>query len=341
MFASFAPPFPLLPGACLMSAVKDEGPDLVEWVAWHRLIGFGRIVIWSNDCSDGSDVLLDRLAALGWLTHHRHSPPAGLSAQDNVARLAMTNPQRAGADWAMWLDADEFLVVNTGGGALADLIAAAGRAQGVAVNWRLFGSDGAEATGPAPVTERFRRCATLEDTFSRTVKTLYRPGPDIAALGIHRPLWRPGSAPRVLGSSGKPLNTRFLFSPKKNGRPRDMLGQGQQSWALAQVNHYAVKALDRLALKRARGNGLEPGATPDRFGADYLRWFDRNEDEDSTIQPHLPALRRLMAQALEDPGVLEAWRATAAHQADRLATVAPWVRHLAALRPAPDHRRAG
>lgn len=331
---------PFVPGACLMTAVKDEGPDLLEWVAYHRLIGFDRIVVYSNDCTDGSDDLLDRLAAMGWLTHRRHSPPPGVSAQDNVARLAFDDPLRQGANWAMWLDADEFLVVRPGAGGLADLIAAAGRARGVAVNWRIFGSMGHESTLPGQLsTDRFRDCAALDDTFSRTVKTLYRPGPEITALGIHRPLWCPGTGPRVLGSDGKPLNSRFLFSPKKNGRPRDMVGQGRQSWALAQVNHYAVKALDRLALKRARGNGLEPGSTPDRFGADYLGWFDRNEESDDTILRHLPALRALMAGALDDPALAAAYRQTATLQAERLALVAPWVRHLAALRPAALARK--
>lgn len=333
---------PVVPGACLMTAVKDEGPDLLEWVCWHRLIGFGRIAVWSNDCCDGSDLLLDRLAALGWLTHHRHRPPAGVSAQDNVARLALTAPERAQADWAMWLDADEFLVVHAGSGGLADLLAAAGRAEGVAVNWRIFGSMGHHQTRHgALVTERFRRCAPLDDMFSRVVKTLYRPGPTVGALGIHRPIWRPGATPRVLSGAGKPLNTRFLFGLKKNGRPRDMLGQGQQSWALAQVNHYAVKALDRLALKRARGNGLEPGAAPDRFGADYLRWFDRNDEEDHAILPQLPALQALMAEALSDRALAAAWHQTAARQAARLAEVAAWTQHLAALRPDGASRQAG
>lgn len=322
---TLTPPSPVAK-TCLMTAVKDEGPDLLEWVAWHRLLGFDRILVWSNDCSDGSDLLLDRLEAMGWVRHVRHSPPEGLSAQDNVARLALDAPDRASADWAMWLDADEFLVIHPGAGRLADLIAAIGRAEGVAVNWRVFGSMGVTRTEPGRlVTETFDRAAALDDTFSRPVKTLYRNGPGIAGLGIHRPVWADGSAPRVLTGGGKPLNHRFLFQPKKNGRARDMVPRGQQSWALAQINHYAIKALDRLALKRARGNGLEPGATADRFGMDYLDWFDRNEMEDRSIQRHLPALRSLIATALADPGLAAAYQATANAQTDRLARVSGWI----------------
>ena len=34
--------------------MRDEGPYLLEWVAYHRLIGFTDIVVCSNDCVDGS-----------------------------------------------------------------------------------------------------------------------------------------------------------------------------------------------------------------------------------------------------------------------------------------------
>lgn len=328
-------------GSCLMTAVKDEGPDVLEWVAWHRLIGFERILVWSNDCSDGSDLLLDRLDQMGWISHMRHAPPADLSAQDNVARLAQTHPDWQKADWVLWLDADEFLVVNTGQHRLADLIAALRGAVGIAVNWRVFGSMGQQHTVAGRlVTETFTMAATLENEFSRVVKTLYRKGPDITDIGIHRPMWRASSQPRVLQSAGKPLNDRFLFSQKKNGRFRDMVGNGQQSWALAQINHYAIKALDRLALKRARGNGLEPGATPDRFGEDYLGWFDRNEVEDRQIAPDLPALRALMDSALADPALAAAYRTTTETQAERLSNMGAWIAHLTGFQSPPSPKIA-
>lgn len=33
----------------LFSAMKNEAPFLLEWVAYHKAIGFDRIVIYSND----------------------------------------------------------------------------------------------------------------------------------------------------------------------------------------------------------------------------------------------------------------------------------------------------
>ena len=40
---------------------KNEGAFLLEWIAYHKSIGFTDIVILSNDCEDGSDEMLDHL----------------------------------------------------------------------------------------------------------------------------------------------------------------------------------------------------------------------------------------------------------------------------------------
>ncbi|MEK7854637.1 MAG: type VI secretion system baseplate subunit TssG, partial [Acidobacteriota bacterium] len=48
-------------------AVHDEGAFLLEWLAHHRASGFTDVLVFSNDCSDGTDLMLDRI---------RHRDPA-------------------------------------------------------------------------------------------------------------------------------------------------------------------------------------------------------------------------------------------------------------------------
>ncbi|HLQ18006.1 MAG TPA: glycosyltransferase family 2 protein, partial [Tabrizicola sp.] len=43
------------PEVVLVSAMRNEGPFLLEWVAYHRVIGVRQIVIVSNGSTDGSD----------------------------------------------------------------------------------------------------------------------------------------------------------------------------------------------------------------------------------------------------------------------------------------------
>ena len=46
--------------------MRNEGPFIVEWVCWYRMLGFD-VLIATNDCTDHSVALLDRLAEEGWL----------------------------------------------------------------------------------------------------------------------------------------------------------------------------------------------------------------------------------------------------------------------------------
>ena len=55
--------------------VRNEGAFLLEWLAHHRAVGLDRFVVFSNDCDDGTDDMLDHLEGLGWLRHVRNDGP--------------------------------------------------------------------------------------------------------------------------------------------------------------------------------------------------------------------------------------------------------------------------
>ena len=57
------------PRVLVATCMKDEGPFILEWLAWHRAVGVTDVVVFSNDCTDGTDRLLDRLHAMGELVH--------------------------------------------------------------------------------------------------------------------------------------------------------------------------------------------------------------------------------------------------------------------------------
>ncbi len=35
--------------------MKNEGPYIVEWIAYHRAIGVDNFLIYTNGCEDGTD----------------------------------------------------------------------------------------------------------------------------------------------------------------------------------------------------------------------------------------------------------------------------------------------
>ncbi|MEO1000829.1 MAG: glycosyltransferase family 2 protein, partial [Pseudomonadota bacterium] len=157
--------------AALVTAMRDEGPYLLEWVAYHRLIGFTDILIYTNECTDGTDALAEALAARGLI---RHMPnPVPPDTRPHREALARGLAEVAGADWAMALDADEFLNISVGGGGLSDLIGAAPGADLLLLNWRHLGDPEAARWAPGLVTERFLCASRPRDPVNSAVKTLF------------------------------------------------------------------------------------------------------------------------------------------------------------------------
>ena len=49
----------------IITCMKNEGPFILEWIAYHRAIGVDDFLVYTNDCNDGTDELLDLLQDRG------------------------------------------------------------------------------------------------------------------------------------------------------------------------------------------------------------------------------------------------------------------------------------
>lgn len=300
----------------LFSAMKNEGPFLLEWVAYHRVIGFDRIVVVSNDCEDGTDLMLDALASAGAVEHLRQKLRPGASAQRGAAVLVAGKGLPADGDRAIWLDADEFLNIHAGQGRVGDLVAAIGPARGILIPWRIFG-DGGNAVFPGRhVSEDFTRASGPGFTPNREVKTLYRAGDGIlgfAQRGINRPLIAADAqltAADFVSARGEALRpdfepTRDWLQGLDRGRT-NLLHPDEFGWDLAQINHYTVRTPEFFALKRRRGRGWAGGAVNDRHTDAYYRNMNRNDEEDRSILRHAAAVDAEIARLMALPAVADA-----------------------------------
>jgi hypothetical protein len=60
----------------IVTAMKNEGPYILEWVAHHLAIGFGHFIVVTNDCADGTDEILLALQRQGLV-----AAPSGFCTQ--------------------------------------------------------------------------------------------------------------------------------------------------------------------------------------------------------------------------------------------------------------------
>ena len=70
--------------------MKDEGPFILEWIAHHRAIGFEQIIVFTNDCTDGTVRLLKSLEEQGYCTHRNNRVKEGENAHRAPTRDCLT-----------------------------------------------------------------------------------------------------------------------------------------------------------------------------------------------------------------------------------------------------------
>lgn len=296
----------MAPHVTFISMMKDEGPALLEWVAFQKLIGADQIIVYTNDCRDGTDAMLDRLAAMGEGITRRDNPvkPGG-KPQPQALSHAQAQPDLADTDWILALDADEFLNIKAGAGRLDDLFAAVpAHVDGIVTTWRMMGSNGICDWNPGLVTECYTRGAP--DAFRKGwgVKTLFRPFPNLK-LGIHRPT--------VKGAPKQPKRHEALMAlnwVNGSGRPMTrgfMDGMWRSSAAtlgydLVEMAHFAVKSREAYLLRQLRGN---VNAKPDKYDATYFAVYDRNEVAHPGLTRHLPEVQDRIKAYLRDPVLAE------------------------------------
>lgn len=293
----------------LFSAQKNEGPFLLEWVAYHRVIGFDRIVVVSNDCDDGSDVLLDRLADAGIVDHLRQQVPPGIAPQTNAEQVARNAGMFRTGDWVMWLDADEFLLPSPPRHTVADIIDALQGNAALMVAWRFFGDSHHKTWPGRHVSADFTWAAKRRRGQNAQVKTLFRYGPEIKQLDIHRPILAEGVTREVfpvLTSAGTPADARFY---ETRDRPFNRLVAERRPYILGQVVHFSIRTPDMYAKKAVRGDGYyaDPQAVPRTDALYEKRNF--NHVEDHGLAEHAKATGNEMADLLSIPAVSEACRA--------------------------------
>lgn len=250
--------------------VRNEAAFLLEWLAHHQAVGFTDFLVFSNDCDDGTDLLLDQLQEHGQLTHIRNDGPHEGGVQWNALKQADKHPLVKKADWIMTIDADEFVNIHVGDHTLPALVNALPEATAITLTWRLFGNNGIERFTDAPITEQFTAAAPRIMNWpwrAAMFKTLYKNDGTYRKLGVHRPR-SPDHArvdqARWFDCCGRELGERFkrqqIFSPF-----------GRENYQLAQLNHYPLGAMESYLVKRDRGRAVHDA---DQLGMSY--WVERN-----------------------------------------------------------------
>lgn len=299
----------------VVASMRNEGPFIVEWVAWYRMLGFTDLVVVTNDCTDRSPALLDALQAAGWLHHIRHDVPPGEKITFRKLDAARTHSAVSGADWVMVCDVDEFLVIHRGAGLLSDLLSphhlpdGAPDFLGMSINWRVFGTDDRFQFEDLPVHRQFLTACGRDHQLSNWVKSIFRCPGWFGALRPHGPrqlslelagqAWGdPGM--RWITADGLGLDE---WLPDGDYVRRTM--SHRVSHSVAQINHYMLRSIETFSLKAGTPS---PAALKDRYSDGYFARANAGSEHDASALRQSAAWERVYREAMALPQVAELHR---------------------------------
>jgi hypothetical protein len=257
--------------------VKNEEPYLLEWIAFHRVIGIQRFVIADNDSTDGSKALLSALQALGIIEYFDFPTTPGEKPQMPAYSRIFEYANNLELEWIFFIDADEFIMPTTD---TLDIFSCLEKATSqenvgaIAINWAIFGSSGIEQRNSGLVIEDFS-WRSREDF-----------GPNMHYKSLIN-----------LKETRIPILNPHHFDIKENYIYLNIIGQNlirhpavpvglsaEVNWKPLRINHYITKSKQEFfSRKSAKGSA---GLVGREKGAQYFSDYDRND----VFDPCSPAL---------------------------------------------------
>lgn len=151
----------------LFTNARDE-PNIAEWVAHHILLGFDKIIVFDHLSSEpiSSKIKTD---FNGKLSIIRVNGSGNIKAE--LMKNAVTMSVTQNVSWMLYLDADEFLVLNKTTN-VKEYLRAFKQADSIGINWLMFGSSGFVNQPQGLLTENFVRS---EIRLNQHVKSFVRP----------------------------------------------------------------------------------------------------------------------------------------------------------------------
>ena len=151
----------------LFTNARDE-PNISEWIAHHLLLGFDRIYVFDHKSKEpigpklntnfDQKVFIRRVDGDGNIKIKLMNDAVNISKKRNVS-------------WMLYLDADEFLLLNNYSN-VKDMLHMFKNADAIGINWLFFGSSGHVKQPPGLITENFIKS---EIRLDQHVKSFVRP----------------------------------------------------------------------------------------------------------------------------------------------------------------------
>jgi hypothetical protein len=260
-------------GVCAI--VRDELPHILEWLAFHSLVGAERFWLAVNDPE--AEPMQRRLATAiaSGIVSLRLMP--GDARQLAAYAWGLEAARDANCEWVAFIDADEFLLPQVHADIPRTLEEYEAYA-GVVVNWVQFAAKGVERRPDSVLASNVWRLP-LDDQSNRHVKLIARPGDIDAFRDPHSAVFRPGRF--AVTQHGEPV--RGPMAPITGTRVR--------------LHHYFLRSREDFEAKMRRGRADIAPRSDGQFHRSWAEWdvvtAGATECDESAVR-YVPAVRDLL-----------------------------------------------
>ncbi len=254
----------------ICAIMKNEGPYLIEWLEFHKLVGVERFYLYNNNSTDNTLALVSPYIDKQIVVFHDWPLKRG---QQIKAYIHCLEQYKTESEWIAFIDLDEFLF-PTEKDNLQEILAEFIDYPAVGVNWLNFGPSGHEKKPEGLQIENYIRRSKASYEGNRHIKSIVRPEKVIA------PPLNPHEFSYIDG----------LLAVTENFQEINGFMSETHSVEKLRINHYTTRSKEESRKKMMRGR---PTTKKKRLWSHFEtrhKIFDRVED--LTIQRFLPQLKK-------------------------------------------------
>jgi hypothetical protein len=233
---------------------RDES-NMDEWVAHYLLLGFTYIYIFDHESVIPISTQICGLSKRVRIIQVTMKLPVKIKLMNRAISIA----RNIRATWMMYLDADEFLVLNRENSSLCNFVAQYPGAHSISINWLMFGSNNLVAEPDGLVINNY---TTSDIALNKHVKTIVRTDKVIRVTSPH--YYVIGDSSKMINSDGTVMNPDITFN----------FHQPTTSYAdsAAFIAHYHYQCTEVYNKRKKRVH--DDGSNPYARKCNHLRFND-------------------------------------------------------------------
>lgn len=250
----------------IVAIAKNEINYLLEWIAYHKLIGVEHFYIADNSSTDGTRELLAKLQQVGIVTFIDW--PIKKKAQCqwyNHVRKKYFHETK----YMIFIDLDEFLMSKKIHEIKKTILSLLEKEDtgAIAINWRIMGSAGIKHENSELVLKKFNMSSKKDRIVNKHFKSIIKPAA-VKSMTAHAALLKKDY--KYLLSNGS--ETQFINNTPTSGRTVTVTDTP------ITVHHYVVKSLEEfIKFKQNRGSAIRGEAAVKDIN--YFNNHDINDEE--------------------------------------------------------------